>query len=74
MRKVGVGSIKITPETTQKRQKLAQLLHWCLCATLNMENRRRRKGISEDFRTGPVEKYQQSQGYKGISRDLGVPL
>lgn len=28
MWKVDVGSIKITPETTQKRQKLAQLLHW----------------------------------------------
>uniref|UniRef100_A0A8C5MLE8 Transposase n=1 Tax=Leptobrachium leishanense TaxID=445787 RepID=A0A8C5MLE8_9ANUR len=38
-----------------------------------MDNRRRRDR-SEDLRTKIVEKYQQSQGYKSISRDLDLPL
>ncbi|KAM9320134.1 SH3 domain-containing protein 21 [Gastrophryne carolinensis] len=32
------------------------------------------KEMSEDLRTKIVEKYQQSHGYKSISRDLDVPL
>ncbi|KAK7143817.1 hypothetical protein R3I93_014851 [Phoxinus phoxinus] len=39
-----------------------------------MENRKRKRELSEDLRTKIVEKYQQSQGYKSISRDLDVPL
>lgn len=45
-----------------------------VCATLSMDNRKRRRELSEDLRTKIVEKYQQSQGYKSISRDLDVPL
>uniref|UniRef100_A0A8C4RGC3 Transposase n=1 Tax=Erpetoichthys calabaricus TaxID=27687 RepID=A0A8C4RGC3_ERPCA len=39
-----------------------------------MENRKKSRELSEDLRTKIVEKYQQSQGYKSISRDLHVPL
>uniref|UniRef100_A0A8C5N469 Transposase n=1 Tax=Leptobrachium leishanense TaxID=445787 RepID=A0A8C5N469_9ANUR len=39
-----------------------------------MDNRKRRRELSEDLRTKIVEKYQQSQGYKSISRDLDLPL
>ena len=39
-----------------------------------MDNRKSRRELSEDLRTKIVEKYQQSQGYKSISRDLDVPL
>ena len=39
-----------------------------------MENRNRRRELSEDLRTHIVEKHQQHQGYKSISRDLNVPL
>lgn len=45
-----------------------------LFTTLSMDNRKRRRELSEDLRTKIVEKYQQSQGYKSISRDLDVPL
>ena len=30
--------------------------------------------MSEDLRTNIVEKHEQSQGYKSISRDLDVPV
>ena len=43
-------------------------------AILSMENRNRRRELSEDLRTHIVEKHQQHQGYKSISRDLNVPL
>uniref|UniRef100_A0A8C5MFW2 Transposase n=1 Tax=Leptobrachium leishanense TaxID=445787 RepID=A0A8C5MFW2_9ANUR len=39
-----------------------------------MDNRKRRRELSEDLRTKIVEKYQQSQGYKSISRNLDLPL
>ena len=39
-----------------------------------MDNRKRRRELSEDLRTKIVEKYQQSKGYKSISRDLDFPL
>uniref|UniRef100_A0A8C5M601 Transposase n=1 Tax=Leptobrachium leishanense TaxID=445787 RepID=A0A8C5M601_9ANUR len=39
-----------------------------------MDNRKRRRELSEDLRTKIVEKYQQSQGYKSISRDLDLPF
>ncbi|KAG2458804.1 TCB1 transposase, partial [Polypterus senegalus] len=39
-----------------------------------MENRKKSRELSEDLRTKIVEKYQQSQGYKSIFRDLHVPL
>uniref|UniRef100_A0A8C5PHJ1 Transposase n=1 Tax=Leptobrachium leishanense TaxID=445787 RepID=A0A8C5PHJ1_9ANUR len=39
-----------------------------------MDNRKRRRDRSEDLRTKIVEKCQQSQGYKSISRDLDLPL
>ncbi|KAG2461144.1 TC1A transposase, partial [Polypterus senegalus] len=39
-----------------------------------MENRKKSRELSEDLRTKIVEKYQQSQSYKSISRDLHVPL
>uniref|UniRef100_A0A8C4SC68 Transposase n=1 Tax=Erpetoichthys calabaricus TaxID=27687 RepID=A0A8C4SC68_ERPCA len=39
-----------------------------------MENRKKSRELSEDLRTKIVEKYQQSQGYKSISRDLHAPL
>uniref|UniRef100_A0A803K611 Transposase Tc1-like domain-containing protein n=1 Tax=Xenopus tropicalis TaxID=8364 RepID=A0A803K611_XENTR len=39
-----------------------------------MDNRKRRRELSEDLRSKIVEKYQQSQGYKSISRDLDLPL
>ena len=37
-------------------------------------DRESRRELSEDLRTKIVEKYQQSQGYKSISRDLDLPL
>ena len=45
-----------------------------VCATTIMEKRKKSRELSEDFRSKIVEKYQQSQGYKSISRDLKVPL
>ena len=45
-----------------------------LCATPSTEKRKKSRELSEDFRSKIVEKYQQSQGYKSISRDLKVPL
>ncbi|KAG2470219.1 TCB1 transposase, partial [Polypterus senegalus] len=39
-----------------------------------MANRKKNRELSEDLRTKNVEKYQQSQNYKFISRDLHVPL
>ena len=41
-----------------------------MCATLSMDNRKSRRELSHNI----LEKYQQSQGYKSISRDLDLPL
>ena len=38
-----------------------------------MDNRKSRREL-EDLRTKILETYQQSQGYKSISRDLDLPL
>ena len=45
-----------------------------LCATPSTEKRKKSRELSEDFRSKIVEEYQQSQGYKSISRDLKVSL
>ena len=45
-----------------------------VCATPSMEKIKKSWELSEDLRSKIVEKYQQSQGYKSISRDLKVPL
>ena len=39
-----------------------------------MENRKKRKALSEDLRTKIVEKHGQSQGYTSIYRDIDVPV
>lgn len=39
-----------------------------------MEKRNKSREVSQDLRSKTVEKYEQSQGYKTISRDLEVPL
>ena len=45
-----------------------------LFVTLSMEKRMKCKDLSMDLRERIVEKHQQSQGYKSISRDLNVPV
>ena len=49
-------------------------LAFVLCATPSMEKRKKSQELSEDLRSKIVEKYQQSQGHKSISRDIKVPL
>ncbi len=39
-----------------------------------MEKRKKSEILSEDLRTKMVEKHEQSQGYKYISRHLNVPV
>ena len=42
--------------------------------TLSMEKRKKSRELSKYLRTKIVEKHEQSQCYKSISRDLNVPV
>ena len=45
-----------------------------VCTTLSMEKRKKSKELSEDLRTKIVERHEQSQSCKSISRDRNVPV
>ena len=45
-----------------------------VCAKPNMEKRKKSQELYEGLRSKPVEKYQQSQGYRSLFRDLKIPL
>ena len=58
-----------------KLQKSTRFFSPCLvCATPSMEKRKKSRELSGDLRSKTVEKYQQCQRCKSISRDLKVPL
>ncbi|KAI4903754.1 hypothetical protein NFI96_023333, partial [Prochilodus magdalenae] len=45
-----------------------------VCTTLNMDQRKQRKELSQDIRNRIIDKHVKGKGYKTISKQLDVPL
>lgn len=45
-----------------------------VCTTLNMDNRKRRRELSQDIRKKIIDKHLKGKGYKTISKQLEVPV
>ena len=45
-----------------------------VCTTLNMDQRKQRKALSQDIRKKIIDKHVKGKGYKTISKQLDVPV
>lgn len=45
-----------------------------VCTTLNMDQRKRRKELSQEIRKKIIDKHDKGKGYKTISKQLDVPV
>ena len=45
-----------------------------VCTTLNMDQRKQRKELSQEIRKEIIDKHVEGKGYKTISKQLDVPV
>ena len=56
------------------RQIVTLLFGEKVCTTLNMDNRKPRRELSQDIRNKIIDKHGKGKGYKTISKQLEVPV